>query len=240
MSEEILINVTPTETRVAVVENGMLQEVSLERANHASSDTGRCALGDCTLERQLDCAYDDGEEFNGFALCAGAILIVKALLSFEPAVCLEVLDRVAREGHEIGSHSHDHHHPWLAGPVTALRDALKGFRSLERWVSDEGLFRPPHGKIDMLTWTAVRRRGARLAWWTVDSGDTWGELPQPQQSIDQVVVGNGGIVLMHDSDRDDHHRAYVIELTTKLLELADKRNLDVIPLGALLSRASTH
>ncbi len=34
MSEEILINVTPTETRVAVVENGMLQEVSLERSSH--------------------------------------------------------------------------------------------------------------------------------------------------------------------------------------------------------------
>ncbi len=31
MSEEILINVTPRETRVAVVENGMLQEVFLER-----------------------------------------------------------------------------------------------------------------------------------------------------------------------------------------------------------------
>jgi ribonuclease G len=31
MSEEILINVTPTETRVAVIENGMLQEVTLER-----------------------------------------------------------------------------------------------------------------------------------------------------------------------------------------------------------------
>ena len=34
MSEEILINVTPTESRVAVVENGMLQEVWLERASH--------------------------------------------------------------------------------------------------------------------------------------------------------------------------------------------------------------
>ncbi len=32
MSEEILINVTPRETRVAVVENGMLQEVHIERA----------------------------------------------------------------------------------------------------------------------------------------------------------------------------------------------------------------
>ena len=32
MSEEILINVTPRETRVAVVENGVLQEISIERA----------------------------------------------------------------------------------------------------------------------------------------------------------------------------------------------------------------
>jgi ribonuclease G len=33
VSEEILINVTPRETRVAVVENGMMQEVYLERAS---------------------------------------------------------------------------------------------------------------------------------------------------------------------------------------------------------------
>lgn len=32
MSEEILINVTPSETRVAAVENGMLQEISIERS----------------------------------------------------------------------------------------------------------------------------------------------------------------------------------------------------------------
>jgi ribonuclease G len=34
VSEEILINVTPQETRVAVVENGVLQEVHIERASH--------------------------------------------------------------------------------------------------------------------------------------------------------------------------------------------------------------
>ena len=33
MSEEILINVTPRETRVAIVENGVLQEVQVERAS---------------------------------------------------------------------------------------------------------------------------------------------------------------------------------------------------------------
>ncbi|NCN44904.1 MAG: Rne/Rng family ribonuclease, partial [Thiomicrospira sp.] len=31
--EKVLVNVTPTETRVAWVENGVLQEVWIERAN---------------------------------------------------------------------------------------------------------------------------------------------------------------------------------------------------------------
>ncbi len=34
MSEEVLINITPRETRVAMLENGVLQEVVIERANH--------------------------------------------------------------------------------------------------------------------------------------------------------------------------------------------------------------
>ena len=37
MSEEILINVTPPETRVAVVESGVVQEIIIERAE-------RCGL----------------------------------------------------------------------------------------------------------------------------------------------------------------------------------------------------
>ena len=44
MSEEILINTTPNETRVAMVENGMLQEVLLER-NQKSSIVGNIYIG---------------------------------------------------------------------------------------------------------------------------------------------------------------------------------------------------
>ena len=33
MSEEILINITPRETRVAMVENGVLNEIFIERAS---------------------------------------------------------------------------------------------------------------------------------------------------------------------------------------------------------------
>ena len=34
VNAEILMNVTPTETRVGVVENGVLQEIFIERENH--------------------------------------------------------------------------------------------------------------------------------------------------------------------------------------------------------------
>lgn len=44
MSEEILINVTPQETRVAIVENGVLQEVHIERAR-ARGIVGNIYLG---------------------------------------------------------------------------------------------------------------------------------------------------------------------------------------------------
>ena len=36
MSNELLMNVTPTETRVALVENGLLQELHLERVGDYS------------------------------------------------------------------------------------------------------------------------------------------------------------------------------------------------------------
>ena len=44
MSEEILINVTPMETRVALIENGLLQEIFIERHNK-SSHVGDIYLG---------------------------------------------------------------------------------------------------------------------------------------------------------------------------------------------------
>jgi ribonuclease G len=44
MSEEILINVTPMETRVALIENGLLQEIFIER-HHSKGHVGDIYLG---------------------------------------------------------------------------------------------------------------------------------------------------------------------------------------------------
>ena len=49
MSEEILINVTPQETRIAVVENGVLQEIYIERTRRRGLALSRT----CTTPRFL-------------------------------------------------------------------------------------------------------------------------------------------------------------------------------------------
>ena len=148
---------------------------------------------------------------------------------------VEVLDQVKTAGHEIGVHSRDHYHAWKVGPIRALRDALAGYMVLSRWAGSTATYRPPHGKIDLLTWLAIRRRRARIVWWTVDSGDTWDELPEPQRVVDKVLAGRGGVVLMHDSDRGADHAKYVLDLTRRLTAAAETAGLSVMTLNELLA-----
>ena len=67
MSEEILINVTPQETRVAVVENSVLQEVHVERANFPGI-VGNMYMGKVTrvLPGMQAAFVDIGLERTGF------------------------------------------------------------------------------------------------------------------------------------------------------------------------------
>jgi hypothetical protein len=113
-----------------------------------------------------------------------------------------------------------------------------GYRTLAPWVSPAGLYRPPYGKTTLATWWAARRRHARLAWWTVDSGDTHAVLPAPQTIVEAVRRDGGGVVLMHDFDRSPQTRAarhaHVLNTTAQLLELARAEGLTPCSLGQLL------
>jgi len=101
MSEEILINVTPTETRVAVVENGMLQEVTLERNSHVGY-TGNIYKGKVSrvLPGMQAAFIDIGLERTAF-LHASDILrvgqeLVPGELPPEPPIA-----SLVREGEEV-------------------------------------------------------------------------------------------------------------------------------------------
>jgi len=62
------------------------------------------------------------------------------------------------------------------------------------------LFRPPCGKLTLPTAWHVRRRGAPLAWWTIDGGDTHDYMPAAQAVDECLAREGGGVVLLHDFD----------------------------------------
>ena len=198
----------------------------------------------CQRERILVLTYDDGPG-------AGVTPPVLALLAdygatgtfFARGASAErvsgLLDEIASAGHEIGCHSQDHTNAWKVLPSRALRDAREGFSSLSRWVAHDGLYRAPHGKIDLFTWTRLNAHGVRQAWWTLDSGDTWRDLPSIDSVVEKVRATRGAVVLMHDMDRSEERQQFVVDLTEQLLKLAANEGLSCRSLGALLKQVAS-
>lgn len=151
------------------------------------------------------------------------------------AAAPEVLDRAVREAHEVGCHGYAHIN--AAHATGAVRDIERGYQALAPWVGARGIFRPPYGKRSAASALALRRRGAPLGWWTVDSGDALLEAPDLDAVVDEVDRAGGGVVLLHDFDRGPEQRdreAYVLRATAALLDLAERRGWRVVPQGTLV------
>jgi peptidoglycan/xylan/chitin deacetylase (PgdA/CDA1 family) len=144
-----------------------------------------------------------------------------------------IVDRVLQEGHDVGCHSDQHLHAWKTLPWEAIFDINAGYERLSRWIQPNGMFRPPYGKMTLPTYCSIRRRGAPVWWWTIDSGDTHDVLPTPGQIADRLRQEHGGIVLMHDLDRGPQRNSFVLELTALLLDVAKRESLQVLPLRQL-------
>jgi peptidoglycan/xylan/chitin deacetylase (PgdA/CDA1 family) len=144
-----------------------------------------------------------------------------------------IVDRVIREGHDIGCHSDQHLHAWKTLPWEAVADIDAGYERLSRWIQPDGMFRPPYGKMTLPTYWSIRRRGAPVWWWTIDSGDTHEVPPSAGQVADRVRAEGGGIVLMHDLDRTQSRNEFVLELTAALLDVAQRESFQIKPLREL-------
>ena len=95
MSEEILVNVTPPETRVAVVENGAVQEIIIERAD-------RCGLvGNVYLGRICRVLPGMQAAFVDIGLERAAFLHTSDIVGAEGEPHSEHIHEVVSEGDEI-------------------------------------------------------------------------------------------------------------------------------------------
>jgi peptidoglycan/xylan/chitin deacetylase (PgdA/CDA1 family) len=147
----------------------------------------------------------------------------------------EIMQRIVREGHSAGCHTSRHLNAWKVLPSAAVSDIRDGYEELSPWVAEDGMFRPPFGKMTLPTYNEIRRRGASVWWWTLDSGDTKGTLPKVSDVADAVRKQGGGIVLMHDLERGQRRNQFVLELTDALIAIAKRESLQVKPLTAAMS-----
>ncbi|MHC4470420.1 MAG: polysaccharide deacetylase family protein [Planctomycetota bacterium] len=146
---------------------------------------------------------------------------------FRAEAAHRVCDRLVASGHELGTHTHGHVSAWKVSPWRAVRELDDGYDRLTRWIEPDAPFRPPFGRLTTWTWLAARRRGARVSWWTVDSGDSFPAPPDPESVTRRVVDEGGAVVLMHCHDRADVHNEYMLDLTARLIEAARRNGLEI-------------
>ena len=146
----------------------------------------------------------------------------------------EVTRRILEEGHDLGCHGDEHLDAWWVSPRRSLGDLKRGVASVPSLPGQSMIFRPARGRMTLLTWGWMISRSARIAWWTVDSGDTRGMPAESHAIVDRVVRRGGGIVLLHDFDGSEEHRRFVLEVTQGLLVAASTQGLEIRPLSELL------
>jgi peptidoglycan/xylan/chitin deacetylase (PgdA/CDA1 family) len=188
--------------------------------------------------RVLALTYDDGPSgtltpqlldlLQSHNACATFFMLGRNAQQFP-----HIVDRVIQEGHDIGCHSDQHLNAWKALPWQAVGDIDAGYDTLSPWIQPNAMFRPPHGKMTLPTYWSIRRRGAPVWWWTIDSGDTHADLPAASQVADRLRSDGGGIVLMHDLDRTQPRNQFVLEATAALLDVAERESLQIMRLRDL-------
>jgi peptidoglycan/xylan/chitin deacetylase (PgdA/CDA1 family) len=130
----------------------------------------------------------------------------------------DVAERITGEGHLIANHGYSHR------KLTELdtREGLNEVERCQRVIEPFGaprLFRPPHGLLGPRLYFRLIRAGYRIAYWTMDSGDSW-DLPA-ERLAERMLQGAvpGTVILLHDD------RANGVDAVAWFIAAAKKRGL---------------
>jgi len=192
----------------------------------------------CRKSRVLVLTYDDGP---GEVLTPALLNVLASnnvhanffMLGCKVEVFSQQALDVVAKGHAIGSHSFRHLHAWKNNPFEVKNDIQAGFQICKP-ISSSSLFRPPYGKITLATLMQTWITHKKLAWWTIDSTDTWTNPLPIEKIVERVKNEGGGVVLMHDHDRKDTGaHDYVINLTFRLIQLARDEGYNILTIQDL-------
>lgn len=203
--------------------------------------------------KKLNClilTFDDGLSFHngpGGKLTSGILDIlaeydVKAtffLLGRHIPGREAIVQRISVEGHEIGSHGYSHLNYWKVSPFRALVDMKCGSRAIDVVLgAGRGTypFRPPYGKLNLISLLYLWIHRVPIVYWTFDLGDTWPVHKRDSRRIATLMKeSEGAVVLAHDFDRiDEDINKMVLESVRSVLAQAKEKKIPVLTVSQFL------
>lgn len=126
----------------------------------------------------------------------------------------ELIMRMVREGHEVGSHSYSHANFRKIGPAAQFEELAQTSALLAELGARPLSFRPPYGKYSDMTIALAEEMGMSIVLWSSDSQD-WKRRPVDYSKM-RTTSGRPslpgqmqGVFLFHDIRKatvDDIHR----------------------------------
>ncbi|MFC3196895.1 polysaccharide deacetylase family protein [Parapedobacter deserti] len=107
----------------------------------------------------------------------------------------DLFDRLIKNGHRIGNHTHNHLNGWKTPDEKYLENVARC-----QQLAHTDLFRPPYGRGSRSQYAKLRKAGYTIVMWDVLSGDFDTGL-HPEKCLANVLnyTQNGSIVVFHDN-----------------------------------------
>ena len=168
-----------------------------------------------SLTKEVYLTFDDGPHIEATPFVLDLLKQHNAAATF---FCIgknvishpEIFDRVIKEGHSIGNHTHNHLNGWETSNEIYMNDIALAAQYIKT-----DLFRPPYGRITAFQAknlkTAMKGSEPRVIMWDVLSGDFDTDLTN-ERCLSNVILSTvaGSIIVFHDSQKAFLKLQYVL------------------------------
>ncbi len=148
-----------------------------------------------------------------------------------------VVRQISQRGHEICSHGFDHLNYLKISPLRSIKDIKRGWAAINNALGinkEKYLFRPPYGKLNIVSLAYLMLKKVPIIYWSIDSGDSWKTKPNSDRLSKLIDNSLGGVTLSHDfSRREKQTEKWVLESIRLTLEKAKEKNIGFVTISQL-------
>jgi nucleoside-diphosphate-sugar epimerase/peptidoglycan/xylan/chitin deacetylase (PgdA/CDA1 family) len=143
----------------------------------------------------------------------------------------EIVLRMKKEGHDIGSHSYSHPYFHRLSWSGAIREIGMTGWVLNRILGEKcKLFRPPHGKLSLRSLIPAWAAGQQVVMWNVDLEDYRASTGEVEAQLDRTSFTSGDIILYHGINQA------ALKALPRVIEAALGGNREAVTISELMQQ----